>query len=363
MSIPLIRINGLHKCYLPNIREKEEYTYKTTLINVYSKNEIDIGEKFKKYNFHIFEKYESFKISYADSEDILDMDKEKYQSEFVNKYYAVLFTYKKEIVLPFYSLFLSKHNCHHLLSSLFQTYFSFIRKLLFFREVGIYYLLSVDNLFFEVFGETPYFSNFSLSVDISKPFADKIHLLRDIGTKDKIPSSILHWELHLLFYLFRYSGDTVFTEKMRDEIMNDYIQHIQLPSFVSKNYWMKWKEIYISSITRYIDCNITDILQHILINIDCWDIFSLHCLYIHLFTNFYKLYYGFFSPILKSFFKEWFSLLYEVIHPEKKRVDLSLIYTKATECVEKVAWDKINLFHESIRIDIASIYTLEDLHP
>lgn len=352
MNIPRIKVFGLNKCYLPNIRENEDdiYTYKTRLINVYTKNEIDLGEKLKKYNFHIFDKYETFRITYDESEDLFDMDKEEYQNEFVNKYYAILFTYKKGNIIPFYSLFISKNNVDHLLSCLFQTYFRFLRRLLFFQETRICYLLTRENISVEVYGEIPYFTNFSQSIDISKPMTEKLYLLREIS-KNKINPSIIPWELHLIFYLFRSSVDMkmVMTKELQNKIINDFIQNTIIYTFVPKKYWDKWNEIYILCFTRYIDWKIIDIIQDIMNNIDTWDNFALHCLYLPIFTKFYKIYNDLFSSNIKVFFKNWTSLLFEVIHPDKdKRIKLEDLLIKATELIETLRWDKNKLPNERI---------------
>lgn len=352
--IPSIRVIGLNKCYFPNITEKEKeddiYIYKTRLINVYTKNEIEIGEKLKKYNFHIFYQYESFRITYEESEDMLDIDKEEYQSEFVNKYYAILFTYKKVNTIPFYSFFLSKNKAHILLFGLFQTYLAFLRKLLFFQETRICYLLSAENISFEVYGEIPYFTNFSHSIDITKPMTDKLHLLREISKIDNINQNIIPWELYLLFYLFRSSVDNVFmTEQLLNEIINDYIQNTIIYTFLPKKYWDNWNNIYIINISRYIEWKITDIIQDIMNNIDTWDNFALHCLYIPMFINFYKVYNDLFSSALKIFFKNWCSLLCESIHPDHdKRINVRDLLVKATILVETLKWDNNNLPNERI---------------
>lgn len=286
-----MEFSNLGKHYLIKFKKisnnlENNYTSKIIINNFFSINEIKIGNKIKKniinfYNyFYLIDNYDFLTIENIGEDYIENLSLSNVE---LNRKYFI-FKYKKISYESFNNFFYKINNPKAFLLYSIDSFSSLLKSLLLLENNNICFLnLSTNNIIFHY--EKPILYHFENSISLSKLKEENICNFI-IRMKDFI---FLPLDIHVLFYLFKNNLNTL-TVSLIKEICSNYIKNIKDLLNLNNINKEEFNNLCIQSLQKYINSDKIIIINSILLNSNKWNIYSLSIIYLHLFSNFNKIY-------------------------------------------------------------------------
>jgi hypothetical protein len=282
--------------------------YKTKIISYcfYSINEANISDIIKKWNYYsnnyaIVEDYDYINISQL-SEKYID------KLNLTNNKKYLIFKYKNEHYMPFNDFLFNLTNPKLFVFHVIESFSYILKSLIGLNNNNIcFFNLSPQNIVFNLdCGEKPILQSFQLSLHISN--LNSSYITNIINKLEDYTYKPL--EVHVLFYLIRNDFQTI-SYSLIEEICEKFVKNLSILDFFSEKYKESYKLSCISILKQYINKPKNEIIDHILENVDKWDVFNLSVLYLHIFYNISRVF-----SLKQTFINKFILELSRNIHPD-----------------------------------------------
>lgn len=316
--------------------ESNERINKKTIIkpaNFLSLNEINISKKIQKIPYYsnyykILDNYNIIKIG-----ELNDKILEKLDYDYNKKYYLFQYKLTKSYIEFNNYLFFSSFNPKTLIFKAINSYSYLLDSLIILNDNNMcFYNISIKNILFE--SNNPNLINFSGGILTGR--LDESYIVNIIENTSDYTYKPL--EIHVLFYLVKNNLDTL-SLNVIETICNNYVEKLNVLDLFSDGYKANYRNLCIETLSKYINCSKTFIINDIIKHYDKWDNFSFSILYLYIFGNISRVF-----SLKETFISKFSIYLTKNIHPEPlKRESLKKSKLYFQELFEKYNnWDFVN---------------------
>jgi hypothetical protein len=303
-----ISINNIQSYSSTPVKKKDEdFLNKMKPHNFISLNEIDVCNQIKKipyYSnfFYVFYNYDFITVGEYDN---------KLEIITNNNPRVLLFTYKANVNIPFYSYFFHLTTPKCFFYNILFTYSYLLNSVEKLQKMHVcFFQISAENILFQSYSQIPFLSYFHNSIHIKKLTIDYVKEIID----NTLNFTHKPLEVYVIFYLIK-NNLTTLSNSLIQKIVNFYISNCSFFDFFSQDYKNNYKDKVYLLLKKYINMSKNDIIMDLLKYIHTWDTFSLSSLYLYIICCFYKVY----KPYIHKytlFINNFIHLLSDNIHPD-----------------------------------------------
>ena len=301
----LISVGGYGCVYKPAISCSGKSTRENSFISklqVYNKssiNEINIGNKLKKFKAHFGLPESSCKVRKSNMvKKDCPLTKEHEQ--------LVLIKMKYIENRSFFDLVIADELLESQIYFLLHSFSFLVKSIHILKKQGIiHYDLKLDNILYDVKSNSPKIIDFGISIEKSKIS------LTDLKETFWVYAPWYYvWspDIHFMCYIVNVNRNP--SRKDVEKLIYDYIKGNEILQLIPKKELDEYKKKYVNYLSGFIGMSETEIAKIIISNSDTWDLYSLGLIYIKL-VYFLKNK----NKVSHEFFDFFLDVLYKTIHP------------------------------------------------
>ena len=261
--------------------KKNENKYITKIIeyNFYSLNEAKICNVIKKIPYYmnyflIIEDYDFVNINQLNDRYIEKINFENKKN--------LIFKYKNNRVIKFNDLIFSLCEPKLFIKNIIESFQCILKSISILDKRNIcIFDLSPENIIFNFdCGEKIQmqgFGNSLLITELNEEYITKIIQKIENYTHKPI-------EVHVLFYLIQNDIKSI-SYSFIEEICEIFVDKLNVLNLFTEKYKIKYKDLCIESLKKYINKSRSYIIEDILIYSDKWDVYSFSVIFLHIFGN------------------------------------------------------------------------------